>query len=214
MRGSDHWRIAGILPPALRGRDDVTLDEVIPSIRAEAGAGLSIHGCNWFSTYRGFSLVVSDGRWSGWFRTRVLPILLARAMRSERFQTLAFRTISQIGIHYRQGVLAETAPGLLAAAPRAGYRFPWLHLKLATDGAAQDFFTQLDDRRFHLVVIGQPAPAVELWVSATGCASTRFPAIPTTRASSGACASPRPPSISCARTGTWRWPETTWTLRR
>ena len=52
MRGADHWRIVGILPPALRGRDDVTLDDVIPSIKQEAGAGLSIRDCSWFSTYR------------------------------------------------------------------------------------------------------------------------------------------------------------------
>ncbi|HEY4229714.1 MAG TPA: FAD-dependent monooxygenase, partial [Thermoanaerobaculia bacterium] len=28
MRGVGHWRLVGILPPELRGRDDVTLDEV------------------------------------------------------------------------------------------------------------------------------------------------------------------------------------------
>jgi 2-polyprenyl-6-methoxyphenol hydroxylase-like FAD-dependent oxidoreductase len=52
MRGTDHWRVVGIVPPALRGRDDLTLDEVIPSIREEAGSGLSFQGCSWFSTYR------------------------------------------------------------------------------------------------------------------------------------------------------------------
>ncbi len=52
MRGTDHWRIVGILPPAMRGRDDLTLDEVIPAIREEAGSGLTFHGCSWFSTYR------------------------------------------------------------------------------------------------------------------------------------------------------------------
>jgi 2-polyprenyl-6-methoxyphenol hydroxylase-like FAD-dependent oxidoreductase len=52
MRGTDHWRLVGIVPPALRGRDDLTLDEVIPSIRREAGAGLSFQKCTWFSTYR------------------------------------------------------------------------------------------------------------------------------------------------------------------
>jgi 2-polyprenyl-6-methoxyphenol hydroxylase-like FAD-dependent oxidoreductase len=52
MRGTDHWRIVGILPPALRGRDDLDLDDVIPSMRQEAGAGLSFQGCSWFSTYR------------------------------------------------------------------------------------------------------------------------------------------------------------------
>src|SRR5262249_22226390 len=38
MRGENHWRVVGILPPALRGRSDLTLDEVLPAIREEAGA--------------------------------------------------------------------------------------------------------------------------------------------------------------------------------
>jgi 2-polyprenyl-6-methoxyphenol hydroxylase-like FAD-dependent oxidoreductase len=52
MRGKDHWRIVGILPPDLRGRHDVEFEAVIPSLRNEAGAGLSIKTCTWFSTYR------------------------------------------------------------------------------------------------------------------------------------------------------------------
>ena len=52
MRGSDHWRVVGILPPELRGRDDLAFDEVIPSIRREAGSGLSFQKCSWLSTYR------------------------------------------------------------------------------------------------------------------------------------------------------------------
>ncbi len=52
MRGTDHWRIVGIVPPELRGRDDLTLGEVIPSIREEAGAGVTLQDCSWFSTYR------------------------------------------------------------------------------------------------------------------------------------------------------------------
>ena len=52
MRGKDHWRIVGILPPSLRGRDDLKFEEVIPALRQEAGTGLSIRACNWFSTYR------------------------------------------------------------------------------------------------------------------------------------------------------------------
>ena len=52
MRGADHWRIVGIVPPELRGRDDLTLDQVTPSIRREAGSGLSFQACSWFSTYR------------------------------------------------------------------------------------------------------------------------------------------------------------------
>jgi 2-polyprenyl-6-methoxyphenol hydroxylase-like FAD-dependent oxidoreductase len=52
MRGTDHWRIVGILPAALRGRDDVTFDEVLPAVRAELGADLVLGNCSWFSTYR------------------------------------------------------------------------------------------------------------------------------------------------------------------
>jgi 2-polyprenyl-6-methoxyphenol hydroxylase-like FAD-dependent oxidoreductase len=52
MRGADHWRVVGIVPPDLRGRDDVDFDEVLPSILQEAGASLSFQSCNWFSTYR------------------------------------------------------------------------------------------------------------------------------------------------------------------
>ena len=52
MRGKDHWRIVGILPANLRGRDDVKFEAVIPSLRGEAGAGLSLRACSWFSTYR------------------------------------------------------------------------------------------------------------------------------------------------------------------
>jgi 2-polyprenyl-6-methoxyphenol hydroxylase-like FAD-dependent oxidoreductase len=52
MRGTDHWRVVGILPPGLRGRDDLAFEDVIPAVRREAGAGLAFAGCSWFSTYR------------------------------------------------------------------------------------------------------------------------------------------------------------------
>jgi 2-polyprenyl-6-methoxyphenol hydroxylase-like FAD-dependent oxidoreductase len=52
MRGKDHWRIAGILPQALRDRPGLQFDAVIPSLRADAGEGFSIKSCTWFSTYR------------------------------------------------------------------------------------------------------------------------------------------------------------------
>ncbi|HET6837502.1 MAG TPA: FAD-dependent monooxygenase, partial [Gemmatimonadales bacterium] len=52
MRGTDHWRLVGIVPDKLRGRDNLTLDEVMPSIVQEAGPGLRLRSCSWFSTYR------------------------------------------------------------------------------------------------------------------------------------------------------------------
>src|SRR6267378_680331 len=52
MRGKDRWRVIGILPKKLRGRDDVTFAELSPDIRQEAGADLNFKECSWFSTYR------------------------------------------------------------------------------------------------------------------------------------------------------------------
>ena len=52
MRGKDHWRVVGILPPDLRDRSDLTFDALIPRLRREAGSGLSFRSCSWFSTYR------------------------------------------------------------------------------------------------------------------------------------------------------------------
>src|SRR5580765_4778661 len=52
MRWKDHWRIVGIVPPQLRGRGELTLNDVIPSMRDEAGAGVVVQNCSWFSTYR------------------------------------------------------------------------------------------------------------------------------------------------------------------
>ena len=237
MRGTRHWRIVGIVPPELRGRDDLSLDDVIPSIREEAGVGVALQDCSWFSTYRihhrraerfrdrrcflmgdaahihspvgaqgmntglqdaynlawklalvvsgradpalldsyeteripvarrllsttdrMFSLVVSDTRLAGLFRTRVLAKAMALAMRVERIQRVAFLTISQTGIRYPDSPLSETLPGMPEAAPRAGDRFPWLRLKLAANGPTEDFFSKLDDRRFTLILIGQAAP--------------------------------------------------------
>jgi hypothetical protein len=80
-------------------------------------------------------------------------------MTIERVRRLAFRTISQIGIRYRRSRLSLTLAGLPDGAPVGGERFPWLQLKTAPGGAAEDLFDKLDDTRFNLLVIGQPAPS-------------------------------------------------------
>lgn len=238
MRGQDHWRIVGILPPQLRDRENLTFDDVIPAIRDEAGAALNFQSCSWFSTYRIrhrcaekfrdrrcfllgdaahvhspaggqgmntglqdaynlawklalvvqeradpalldsydqerlpvaqrllattdrlFMLLVSDGWFAKMFRTNIVPRLIGFAMTFKRVRTLAFRTVSQIGIRYRHSPLSTTLAGLPAGAPRGGDRFPWLTLRLDAGGTAVDLYQQLADTCFNLLVIGQPAPA-------------------------------------------------------
>jgi 2-polyprenyl-6-methoxyphenol hydroxylase-like FAD-dependent oxidoreductase len=240
MRGKDHWRIVGILPPELRDRRDLTFDAVIPSLRNEAGDELAIKACSWFSTYRihhraasrfrdrrcfvlgdaahihspvgaqgmntglqdaynlawklarvvqgesaaalldsyeaerlpvaqrlldttdrAFRLIVSDSFLAGLLRTRILARIAAFAMRFDRVQKLAFDTVSQTGIAYRGSPVSVSEDGLPAGAPRAGDRFPWLHLKLRADGPAEDMFRKLDDTTLNLIAVGQALSSQE-----------------------------------------------------
>jgi hypothetical protein len=59
--------------------------------------------------------------------------MAAFAMSRKSIQSAAFRVVSQTGIHYRGASLSQSLDGLPASAPRAGDRFPWLRLKLATN---------------------------------------------------------------------------------
>ncbi len=52
LPGRDHWRVVGILPGPLRGRDDLEFAGVAPSINEHVGAALVFRGCRWFSVYR------------------------------------------------------------------------------------------------------------------------------------------------------------------
>lgn len=219
MRGENHWRIVGILPASLSERDDLGFDDVIPSLRHEAGAALSYRACSWFSIYRihhraaaqfragrcfllgdaahihspvgaqgmntglqdaynlawklalvldsradpalldsyqaerqpvaqrlldttdrMFSALVSDTALAGLFRTRILARVMALAMNLERVRRLAFRTISQTGIHYREGPLSQSLSDLPIDGPRAGDRFPWLRLRFRPNRQIEDLY--------------------------------------------------------------------------
>jgi 2-polyprenyl-6-methoxyphenol hydroxylase-like FAD-dependent oxidoreductase len=240
MRGQDHWRVVGILPEELRDRSDVKFDAIIPSLRAEAGSGLSFRSCSWFSTYRihhrsaerfrdrrcfvlgdaahvhspvgaqgmntglqdaynlawklalvlrgeaegelldsydaervpvarrllnttdrAFRLAVLDNRFAGLLRTEIFARAAAFALRRKPVQAFAFRIVSQTGIHYRSSPLSQSLEGLPQDAPRAGDRFPWAMLKFEEGGLVEDSFKKLDDTRFNLLAIGQPAPPID-----------------------------------------------------
>lgn len=240
MRGEEHWRIVGILPAALREREDLGFDDVAPSVRDEAGTALTVSHCSWFSTYRihhrhaarfragrcfllgdaahihspvgaqgmntglqdaynlawklaavvcdgadetlldsyeaerlpvaqrllattdqAFRVVVTDNRVAGLLRTEVIARAAAFAMRHPRVQRLAFRTVSQIGIHYRESPLARTLNGPPSSAPQAGDRFPWLQLVLQPGAAPEDLFARLDDCCWNLLLFGQHPRSAE-----------------------------------------------------
>jgi 2-polyprenyl-6-methoxyphenol hydroxylase-like FAD-dependent oxidoreductase len=241
MRGADHWRIVGILPPQLRGVEGLDFDRVVPSVRGEAGETLAFKSCSWFSTYRihhrsaarfrdrrcfllgdaahihspvgaqgmntglqdaynlgwklalvvagkahaalldsyeserlpvarrllattdrAFRPIVSDSRLAGLLRTRVMARVAGFAMRRAWVQRIAFRTVSQTGIHYRRSRLSAALDALPQAGPQAGDRFPWLKLRFGSDGQPTDAFEKLDDTGFNLILIGQTERSLDM----------------------------------------------------
>jgi 2-polyprenyl-6-methoxyphenol hydroxylase-like FAD-dependent oxidoreductase len=102
-----------------------------------------------------FSVIVSDRWTSQVFRTRIVAKVFAIAMRFKRIRRLAFMTIAQIGIRYRQSSLSQNLNGFSDESPHAGDRFPWVHLKFSAHGSPEDLFHKLDDTRFNLILIGQ-----------------------------------------------------------
>jgi 2-polyprenyl-6-methoxyphenol hydroxylase-like FAD-dependent oxidoreductase len=139
------------------------------------------------TTDRAFRLVVSDNPIAGVMRTKIFARIAARAMRREAIQKFAFRTVSQIGIHYRDSPLSLALEKPPDDAPQAGDRFPWLKLALTAGGGVEDVFEKLDDTRFHLLVIGQPLPADALPLADL----LRVLAIPDDRANAAALARAR-----------------------
>jgi 2-polyprenyl-6-methoxyphenol hydroxylase-like FAD-dependent oxidoreductase len=113
------------------------------------------------TTDRAFRLLVSEGWWAGIFRTRIVANVAALLMSRKKLQKQVFPALSQIDIAYRQSPLSQNLDGAAPDAPRAGDRFPWLRLRFQANGPRQDLFQRLDDTRFNLLVIGQPAPSRE-----------------------------------------------------
>jgi 2-polyprenyl-6-methoxyphenol hydroxylase-like FAD-dependent oxidoreductase len=111
------------------------------------------------TTDTAFRAVVSESWIAGVWRTAIVARIIAFGMRRRWIQRIAFRVVSQIGIHYRSGSLAQSLDGFASDAPQAGERFPWLKLKFEANGAVEDLYRKLDDARFSLLVVGQLAPA-------------------------------------------------------
>jgi 2-polyprenyl-6-methoxyphenol hydroxylase-like FAD-dependent oxidoreductase len=240
MKGINRWRVIGILPNELFDKDNVTFEELIPTLQHVGGSGLSFTKCLWFSTYRiqhrcvehfcdrrcfllgdaahihspmggqgmntglqdaynlawkldlvlkkqadttlldtyeaerrpfaqqllattdrAFRVVVSENWFAGMLRTHIVPRVAAIAMSRQRVRRAAFLTLSQIGIRYRESALSQNLGAPVENAPHAGDRFPWLRVRFTSQGQREDLFQRLDDTRFNLLVIGQPAPSLD-----------------------------------------------------
>jgi 2-polyprenyl-6-methoxyphenol hydroxylase-like FAD-dependent oxidoreductase len=149
----DAYNLAWKLALVVKGRADPVLLDSYEAERLPVARRLLE------TTDRGFRLVVSDSWLAGLLRTKILARIAAFAMGFERMQRLAFRAVSQTAIEYRKSALSQTLDRLPAGAPQAGDRFPWLRLKLGSDGPAEDLFQKFDDLGVDLFLFGQSLPA-------------------------------------------------------
>src|SRR5262249_55391890 len=83
------------------------------------------------TTDRALTLVTKRGAVAGWVRTRVVPLTLPPLLRLAPVRRFLFRTVSQIGVSYRNSPLSVGAAG----AVRGGDRLPWVET-----GPGQDNF--------------------------------------------------------------------------
>lgn len=81
------------------------------------------------TTDEAFVGVISSGRMAGFLRTKVFPPLIALLFRVPMFRRLAFRTVSQLVVSYRDSPLSSGRAGRV----RGGDRLPWVKLPGGTD---------------------------------------------------------------------------------
>lgn len=122
----DAYNLAWKLALVVRGRAKPTVLDTYHAERIEIATRLVQ------TTDRAFNYVNSPHPLLRAVRLRLLPILAPRlapvALRQRVLRELVFRTISQIGVHYRASILSREARGTKfpRTAPRPGDRAPYI----------------------------------------------------------------------------------------
>jgi 2-polyprenyl-6-methoxyphenol hydroxylase-like FAD-dependent oxidoreductase len=115
------------------------------------------------TTDRVFTFITKRGRLARWMRTRLVPFIVPMLFRPSAARRFLFRTVSQIGINYRQSELSSgVADGI-----RGGDRLPWV--RIATT-LGQDNFAPLSSLNWQVHVYGEPRAGL-----ADACNQFRLP---------------------------------------
>lgn len=130
------WKLAAVL----RGKADAKLLDTYEEERVPFARRLVA------TTDRAFTIVTSPGRFARWVRTRVVPFVLPRLFQFQTVRRFFFRTVSQVGIQYRESPLSQGAAGHL----RAGDRLPWVN------GKHGDNFSVLSSLDWQVHIYGAP----------------------------------------------------------
>lgn len=113
------------------------------------------------TTDRLFTTVSRQGPFARIIRTKIAPRLAPLLFRLGPMRDFLFRTVSQVGVNYRGGVLSEGATEDV----EGGDRLPWIDR-----GAGEDNFVPLQSLDWQVHVYGEPRGGV-----AESCAELRIP---------------------------------------
>ncbi|MEP7064509.1 MAG: FAD-dependent monooxygenase [Gemmatimonadota bacterium] len=113
------------------------------------------------TTDRAFTLVTRSGALAAFVRRRIVPVIIPILFRFAGMRRFLYRTVSQIGIAYRDSPLSIGSAGKV----RGGDRLPWVPL----DGTV-DNFTSLTSMEWQAHVYGEPRVAAK-----TTCAESGIP---------------------------------------
>jgi hypothetical protein len=107
------------------------------------------------TTDRVFTLAASTRASVQFVRTTLFPAVVGILLRARAVRRYLFRTVSQIGIRYRDSVLSEGRAGSV----HGGDRLPWVPSD-KSDAPARDNFAPLTSLRWQVHVYGDARSAV------------------------------------------------------
>ena len=142
----DAWNLGWKLALAARGAADPALLDTYQAERQPIGRFVLDF------TDRAFTIATSRNRIVRMLRTQIAPRLAPLVLRSTRGRAYAFRTLSQLGIHYRNSPAAQEGEPKLNRGPQAGDRLP--DTRITRDGQARWLQEALAAPSFHLLLCG------------------------------------------------------------
>jgi 2-polyprenyl-6-methoxyphenol hydroxylase-like FAD-dependent oxidoreductase len=144
----DAWNLGWKLALAARGVAEEALLDSYDAERRPVGRFVVRF------TDRAFAVATSTNPILRMIRTRLVPWLLPLALRSDRALASGFRTVSQLGIGYRDSPVVQEGRPALRRGPRAGDRLP--DARVARDGKECWLGEVLAAPGFHLLLCGRP----------------------------------------------------------
>lgn len=103
------------------------------------------------TTDRVFTIATQQGILARFVRTGLVPLFAPQLFRLPPLRRFLFRTVSQLGVDYRDGPLSRGAAGSI----RGGDRLPWVEI-----APGRDNFAPLASMDWQVHVYGQPRPDV------------------------------------------------------